>query len=191
VPRVSRPRQACCAGRKRAADTHGHCVVAPQDGSCAIDGILISFTREQTSTTSFFEATPDPPGEQGNQETRRRGGEQRHPARSPGTPPPHGNPSIQPVSSRCPHGRIVEGQSPERRREESVLVRQHCLASPVLGSVRILSVPEPVHGRSMTTSARESPHDDYRAAGTRSSHVRRLDGRPRVMWATANLQSSP
>src|SRR5208283_437302 len=38
-------------------------------------GILISFTREQTSMTSFFDATPDPPGKQGNQETRRRGGE--------------------------------------------------------------------------------------------------------------------
>jgi len=35
---VIRPRQACCAGSKRAsADTHRHCVVAPQDGSCAVD----------------------------------------------------------------------------------------------------------------------------------------------------------
>ena len=44
----------------------------PRSGAA---GILISFTREQTSTTSFLEATPDPAGKQANQEMRRRGEE--------------------------------------------------------------------------------------------------------------------
>ena len=34
----------------------------PRSGAA---GILISFTRGQTSMTSFFEATPDPPAKQG------------------------------------------------------------------------------------------------------------------------------